>query len=240
MIAYPAFWVVVPAAGAGRRMGVATPKQYLPLAGRAVIDHALARFVDHPRIAGILVVLDPGDQRWPQTEYADNPRVRRVDGGAERCHSVLNALDTLAKLATPEDWVLVHDAARPCLRPSDLERLMDLLRDDPVGGILATPVRDTMKRADPTGRIGATVDRTSLWHALTPQMFRLGLLHGALADAVGAGALVTDDAAAIERLGHAPRLIEGHADNLKITRPEDLPLAHFFLESQARGGAPIC
>lgn len=228
----PAFWALIPAAGAGRRMGGATPKQYLELAGRPLIDHALARFVDHPRIAGVLVVLDPTDDRWGDTAYAGHPRVRRVDGGAERCHSVLNGLEALAALASGEDWVLVHDAARPCLRPADLEKMLETLADDPIGGILAVPVHDTMKRADRSGRIGATVDRQALWHALTPQMFRLGLLREALSGVVGAGDLVTDEAEAVERLGLAPRLVEGHTDNLKVTRPEDLSLARFFLESQ--------
>ncbi len=234
MSAAPVFWALIPAAGAGRRMGGATPKQYLELAGRPVIEHVLARFVDHPWIAGTLVVLDPSDDRWEGTSYAGHPRVHRAEGGAERCHSVLNGLDALAALASSDVWVLVHDAARPCLRPADLERMLETLADDPVGGILAVPVRDTMKRADGSGRIGATVDREALWHALTPQMFRLGVLREALSAVVGAGDLVTDEAEAVERMGRAPRLVEGHADNLKVTRPEDLSLARFFLESQGR------
>jgi 2-C-methyl-D-erythritol 4-phosphate cytidylyltransferase len=155
-----------------------------------------------------------------------------VAGGAERCHSVLNALDDLAREADPADWVLVHDAARPCLRRADLDRLITELKDDPVGGILAVPVRDTMKGADGDGRIRSTLDRAALWHAYTPQMFRLGPLRDALRDAIACGDLVTDDASAMERAGFAPRLIEGHADNIKITRAEDLPLARFYLDMQ--------
>ncbi|WP_296810592.1 2-C-methyl-D-erythritol 4-phosphate cytidylyltransferase [Thiocapsa sp.] len=232
----PALWAVLPAAGVGRRMGSATPKQYLDLAGRAVIDHALDLFVADVRILGVVVALDPTDRYWGATAYAGHPKVTRAQGGAERCHSVLNALDALGARAHAEDWVLVHDAARPCLRSADLDRLIEALIEDEVGGLLGIPVRDTMKRAEPDDRIGATVDRGSLWHAFTPQMFRLGRLRAALTDALLANHLVTDDASAMERIGQAPRLIEGHADNIKITRAEDLPLARFYLQQQGRLG----
>lgn len=236
MTTAPAFWAVLPAAGVGRRMGSAIPKQYLDLAGRAVIDHALELFVADARIEGIVVALDPADGYWETTAYAQHSKVMRVAGGAERCHSVLNALAALAQRAPARDWVLVHDAARPCLRAADLDRLIDALLDDAIGGLLGIPVRDTMKRDAGEGRIAATVERVGLWHAYTPQMFRLGLLRQALHEALAANELVTDDASAIERLGYAPRLIEGHADNLKITRAEDLPLAHFYLRQQGRIG----
>lgn len=227
-------WAILPAAGVGRRMGSAIPKQYLELAGRTVIERTLELFVAHARIAGIVVALGAEDGYWDATGYAAHPKVIRTAGGAERCHSVLNALLALEGRAGDADWVLVHDAARPCLRLEDLERLMDGLAEDAVGGLLGIPVRDTMKRANGGERIDATVDRSGLWHAYTPQMFRLGLLRHALQDALAANDLVTDDASAIERLGHAPRLIEGHADNIKITRAEDLPLAHFYLHQQGR------
>ncbi|MBK1646269.1 2-C-methyl-D-erythritol 4-phosphate cytidylyltransferase [Thiocapsa imhoffii] len=232
----PRFWVVLPAAGVGRRMGSRVPKQYLDLAGRAVIDHTLDLFVADARIAGIALALDPSDRYWEATEYALHPKVRRVDGGAERCLSVLNALEWLLGTASSHDWVLVHDAARPCLRVTDLNRLIDVLREDAVGGLLGIPVRDTMKRAraDAPDQVGETVDRAALWHAFTPQMFRLGHLHAALRAALARAELVTDDASAIEQAGHAPRLIEGHADNIKITRAEDLPLARFYLQQQGR------
>jgi 2-C-methyl-D-erythritol 4-phosphate cytidylyltransferase len=230
----PAFWAVIPAAGVGRRMGSTIPKQYLDLAGQTVIEHTLARFIADERISGVVVALDPADGYWNDTAFATHPRVLRVDGGTERCHSVLNALTVLANRAHEQDWVLVHDAARPCLQAADLDRLIETLRDDAVGGLLGIPVRDTMKRNDGMGRIAETVERSSLWHAYTPQMFRLGLLRQALDAALAAGALVTDDASAMERLGYAPRLIEGHADNIKITRAEDLPLAQFYLQQQGR------
>jgi 2-C-methyl-D-erythritol 4-phosphate cytidylyltransferase len=229
-------WAVVPAAGAGRRFGAELPKQYLGLGDRSVIERTLSLFVEHWRIAGVWVALDPQDRHWAATRYAEHPKVSRVDGGPERCHSVLNALEALTARAHPGDWVLVHDAARPCLRLEDLDRLIAELESDPVGGLLAVPVRDTMKRGDASGRAIATVDRSHLWHAYTPQMFRLGLLVAALRDAIRCGDLVTDEASAVERLGHWPRLVEGHADNIKITRAEDLPLALFFLQRQGRLG----
>jgi 2-C-methyl-D-erythritol 4-phosphate cytidylyltransferase len=215
-------------------VGSAVPKQYLDLAGRKVIDLALATLLDHPRVRGVVVALDPGDVHWPQTLHASHPRVWTVPGGAERCHSVRNALLALAGRAAGDDWVLVHDAARPCLRPGDLDRLIASLEDDPVGGILGVPVRDTMKQAGPADRIEATVPREGLWHAFTPQAFRLRLLRRALDAALDAGHLVTDDASAVELLGLHPRLIEGHGDNIKITRAEDIPLAQFLLEQQGR------
>lgn len=229
-----AYWAVLPAAGVGRRVGASIPKQYLDLAGLPVIEHTLRIFLDHPRIRGVVVALDPADTHWQAIPSADHPAVLRVDGGAERCHSVLNALDLLAHRAGEDDWVLVHDAARPCLRGTDLDRLMDALSDHPVGGLLGVPVRDTMKAADEANRVSRTVPRDGLWHAYTPQMFRLGPLRSVLRRALEAGQLVTDDASAFELAGQAPLLVEGHADNIKITRPEDLPLAHFHLQRQGR------
>ena len=227
-------WAVIPAAGVGRRVGAPIPKQYLELAGRRVIDHCLSVFVQHPAISGIVVPLDSHDAYWPDTEFADHPSVRRCNGGSERCHSVLNALDTLAEHAMEQDWVLVHDAARPCLRREDLERLLEMVPLDPVGGILAVPVRDTMKRSEGLRHIVQTVARDGLWHAFTPQMFRLGPLRRVLRQAIELDLLVTDDANAVELAGLSPLLVEGHADNIKITRPEDLPLALFHLQQQGR------
>jgi 2-C-methyl-D-erythritol 4-phosphate cytidylyltransferase len=234
MSEHPDYWAVVPAAGFGRRIGTAVPKQYLDLAGLPIIEHSLRVFLKHPLIRGVAVALDPADARWQGIPSAQHPHILRVDGGAERCHSVINALARLSARAGEEDWVLVHDAARPCLRREDLDRLMDELRGHPVGGLLGVPVRDTMKAADPDHRVLRTVPRVGLWHAYTPQMFRLGLLRKALGRALESGHLVTDDAAAMELAGFGPVLIEGHADNIKVTRPEDLPLAEFYLEQQGR------
>jgi 2-C-methyl-D-erythritol 4-phosphate cytidylyltransferase len=216
----------------GRRFGGATPKQYLELGGHMVIDHVLRRFVEHPAISGCVVALGPEDGWWADSRYASHPKVRRAVGGRERSDSVANGLALLAETAFPEDWVLVHDAARPCLAVADLEALLAALIDEPVGALLAVPVHDTVKQADGE-RVTATLPRASLWRAFTPQVFRLGLLRRALAEAAAEGVPVTDEASAVELLGLQPRLIEGRSDNIKITRPEDLPLAHFFLQQQA-------
>jgi 2-C-methyl-D-erythritol 4-phosphate cytidylyltransferase len=231
------YWALVPAAGIGKRMGSVLPKQYLSLAGRPAIAHSLATLLDHPRIDGVAVAISAEDEWWRRVAIEFNPAkpLLVVTGGAERCHSVLNGLEALRERAALNDWVLVHDAARPCLATADLDRLVEMLADDPVGGLLAVPVRDTLKQADDAGRATATVDRSRLWHALTPQMFRLGMLREALRAALGRGLLVTDEAAAMEAAGFAPRLIEGRADNLKITRPEDLALAEFYLTRRTAG-----
>jgi 2-C-methyl-D-erythritol 4-phosphate cytidylyltransferase len=231
-------WAVVPAAGVGRRMGGPLPKQYLKLAGRPVIDHTLERLLGHPRIRAVAVVLGAEDGWWPDTAFARHPDVIRAPGGTERCHSVLHGLRALAGLAGEQDWVLVHDAARPCLRGEDIDRLMGRLADHPVGGLLGLPVRDTMKRSDKAGEVLETVPRDNLWHAFTPQMFRLGMLREALRLALERGALVTDEASAMELAGHRPVMVEGQADNIKITRPQDLTLAQFYLNApgERRGG----
>jgi 2-C-methyl-D-erythritol 4-phosphate cytidylyltransferase len=226
-------WAVVPAAGVGQRMAADRPKQYLPLCGRTVIEHSLERLLSHPAIEGIVVAVGVDDPYWADVRVESTKPVIRARGGRERCESVLNALRLLTDRIGPEDWAVVHDAARPCLAAEDLDRLLTALADDPLGGILATPVRDTMKREDGGGRVARTEERAGLWHALTPQMFRLGALVAALEQAEADGYVVTDEASAIEHVGGQPRLIEGRADNLKITRPEDLALAEFYL-SRAR------
>jgi 2-C-methyl-D-erythritol 4-phosphate cytidylyltransferase len=225
-------WAIIPAAGLGRRMDTDRPKQYLEIAGRTLIELALRHFLDHPRMRGIVVALDPEDAFWPALEiHGANPLIT-VAGGAQRAHSVLNALDRLVAQAQAHDWALVHDAARPCLTRGDLDRLLAALERDPVGGILASPVHDTIKHAGPRRRSTRTVDREGLWHALTPQMFRLGALRFALRACLETGRQVTDEASAIEHLGLPPRLVHGRADNIKVTRPEDLALARYFLEHQ--------
>ncbi len=230
------YWAVVPAAGVGARMGGDVPKQYLPLAGRTVIEHTLARLCSHSAVEAVVVALSPADDRFEHLNTGCARPLYRAEGGAERCHSVLNALELLEGQAVEDDWVLVHDAARPCVREDDLQRLIDTAGAHPVGGLLAVPVRDTMKRADPDGVVTETVSREHLWHALTPQMFRYGALRGALRSALADGVLVTDEAAAMERLGHMPLLVAGHGDNIKITRPEDLSLAEFYIGQQKEQG----
>jgi len=226
----PKYWIIIPAAGVGKRMGADRPKQYLPLLGKSVIEQTIDCFITHSRVERIVVALSRDDGYWPELDISRSPRIVRAEGGTERCHSVLNALDALQEKAGENDWVLVHDAARPCLTRGDLDKLIDELSSDEVGGILAVPVRDTMKRGDGKGHIDHTEDRNDLWHALTPQMFRFALLSDALRKSLADGFVVTDEASAIEHVGLKPRLVEGRADNIKVTRPEDLALAGYFLE----------
>jgi 2-C-methyl-D-erythritol 4-phosphate cytidylyltransferase len=227
----PRCWVIVPAAGRGERMQSAQPKQYLPLAGATVLEHALKPFIEHPRVAGIVVALAEDDVQWQTLACARNALVRRTSGGDHRMHSVLNGLNALAGQADTQDWALVHDAARPCLARKDLDRLFDALQGEPVGGLLALPMSDTVKRADTTGqRVAVTIDRRGLWSAQTPQMFRFGRLLQALRTAADGGATLTDEASAIEAQGLAPRLVEGSPFNLKVTTPRDLVLAEAILQ----------
>ncbi len=231
--AAPAFWVVIPAAGVGARMQADRPKQYLSLAGRSILEHTLDCFLDHPCLKGLVVCLAAADPYWPELACAADPRIQRADGGRERADSVLSGLRALAGLgAKDQDWVLVHDAARPNLAREDLQCLLEALADDPVGGLLALPARDTLKRAQPDDRVLETVDRSHVWQAFTPQMFRFGTLQQALSSALKEGATITDEASAIELYGLAPRLIEGRADNLKVTRPEDLQLLRLLWASK--------
>lgn len=214
-------------------MGAAVPKQYLPLAGRTVIEWSLAPFFERERTSGIVVALAEGDQRWSQTNLAEHAKIITTIGGAERMDSVLAGLKALEVRAAASDWVLVHDAARPCLSSADLDRLLNELSEDEVGGLLAAPVVDTLKRADEQQRISQTVPREKLWRALTPQMFRFELLRRALQSAVENRVAVTDEAQAVEALGLRPKLIAGDADNVKITLPEDLPRAERILRARS-------
>ena len=227
--------VVVPAAGSGQRMASGVPKQYLEIGDKTVIEHTLDALLGCTRIQSIVVVVSADDDIWPGIagRYSGRP-LETVIGGEERCHSVLNALAHIARTADANDWVLVHDAARPCLRPADVDALIDALDGDMTGGLLGVPVADTMKQVSADGRIEQTVSREGLWHALTPQMFRLGLLHAALEKVLSSGRLVTDEAAAMELAGHRPRMIQGHRDNIKITLPADLALAAFYLQARVR------
>lgn len=222
-------WAVVPAAGRGSRFGGELPKQYLPVFGRPLIWHTLDRLARHPQVDGVVVALAAGDPHWPGWTELQGKPVLACTGGSERAASVLAGLAALPAAVREKDWVLVHDAARPCLRGDDLQRLLEHGTAHDVGAILAAPVRDTLKRADGAGRIERTEAREGLWRALTPQLFRRGLLQHALEGAIAAGVAVTDEAAAIERLGLKPLLVEGAADNIKVTEPADLALAEFVL-----------
>ncbi|HIJ22603.1 MAG: 2-C-methyl-D-erythritol 4-phosphate cytidylyltransferase [Gammaproteobacteria bacterium] len=218
-------WAVVPAAGSGLRMRADRPKQYLPLAGKTVIQHSIERLLSNQNIRGVVVAVAAEDGWWPHLQWSAGDRIHRVEGGAERSDSVCNALQWLSGTADDQDWVLVHDAARPCLRAADLQSLIESLQEDAVGGILAAPVSDTIKRADAKQKIAETVDRSVLWRALTPQMFRLGVLRAALEQIKADGVAVTDDAEAVEYLKLQPCLIEGAVTNIKVTHPGDLLLA---------------
>ncbi len=221
------YHAVVPAAGGGSRLGAAQPKQYLDLAGDCMLYRTLDALLAEPRLSSLLVVVSPEDARRPPAGRFDE-RVRfAAVGGATRADSVAAGLDQLD--AAAEDWVLVHDAARPGLSPVALARLIDEVGDDPVGGLLAMPVADTVKRSNDAGRVAATVDRDRLWAAQTPQMFRAGVLRQALA---GERSGITDEASAIERLGLYPLLVRGEAGNFKVTLAEDLTLARALWPSE--------
>lgn len=221
----PRHFVLIPAAGVGSRMQADAPKQYLPLLGKPMLAHALGVFLGCADIAHVFLVVSP-DDAWVDTLDIADPRlsVLRV-GGATRKESVQNGLEAMRPRCTDEDWVLVHDAARPGLTPGLLQRLLLAAGEDAVGGLLALPVVDTVKQAGTDHRVLRTVPRTGLWAAQTPQMFRHGLLSRALA----AADEVTDEASAVEALGLSPILVEGHLRNLKVTRPDDLALAEIFL-----------
>lgn len=222
-------WAIVPAAGSGSRMAADVPKQYLKILGKTILEHTVERLASHPQITGVVVAIAPDDKYWDSLSFNTNKPVVKTLGGAERCHSVKNALYEVTRHAKDQDWVLVHDAARPCLRHEDLDKLFKQLSQHMVGGLLGYPVKDTMKRADDKQRVAETVDRSHLWHALTPQMFRLHLIKKVLNESIQKGVVVTDESSAMEQAGYQPKLVEGHADNIKITTPEDLAVAEALL-----------
>ncbi len=224
------FWAVVPAAGVGKRMNADRPKQYLELADKAVIEHTLYRLLSAKVFEAVSVAISIEDPYWPELEVSKHPKVITAAGGKERADSVLSALKSIRALASDEDWVLVHDAARPCITVTDIQFLIDSLRNDEVGGILALSSHDTLKDVDGKNILG-TLDRSHIWRALTPQMFRYGSLKHALESAEGNPA-ITDEASALELQGLQPKIVEGRPDNIKITRPEDLALAQFYMEQQ--------
>jgi 2-C-methyl-D-erythritol 4-phosphate cytidylyltransferase len=217
----------MPAAGSGQRFGAPIPKQYLPLGSSTVIEHALAPFLADSRCLQIVVALDPADAHFTTLAPSRDARLRRVAGGARRCDSVRNALQAIT--ASPDSWVLVHDAARPCLSRRDLDALLQQASTDHTGGLLAVPLADTLKRGDETRHAIDTPARAGLWRALTPQMFRVDTLKRALAAAEAAGNEPTDEAQAIEWLGLRPLLVAGSPGNLKVTTSGDLSLAAAIL-----------
>jgi 2-C-methyl-D-erythritol 4-phosphate cytidylyltransferase len=223
------YYALIPAAGSGARMGSEVPKQYLPVLGRPLIHYAVATLCACPQVERVFVVLAPGDTLWAQCDWhAFAPKLVPLScGGGERFESVLNGLRAVEGQVAPDDWVMVHDAARPCLDQPLLDRLIGDVGEDPVGGLLAVPAADTLKRADPENRVLATEPRAGLWQAQTPQMFRYGLLLRALG-LVG-DTVPTDEAQAVEQLGFAPLLVASDARNFKVTYPRDLELAELIL-----------
>ncbi len=227
-------WAIVPAAGVGKRVGSHIPKQYLPLHDCTILEWTIATLLKLDKLRALVCVISEGDEYWPDLQYASNSQVRVASGGTERCYSVLNGLQAIADEAQKSDWVLVHDAARPCVRTDDIKKLLKECQQYNNGGILAMPVRDTMKLSDDENRITQTLDRSRMWHALTPQCFRYGELVSALQNALDDGFEVTDEASAIEHTGGKPLLIEAHSDNIKVTLPHDLQLAAHYLKQQGR------
>lgn len=231
-------WVVIPAAGVGKRMEADRPKQYLDFAGSTVIEATLQRLHQALPESVLCLSISSEDSHWPRVESSLSTDLREqlqiAPGGDERRDSVLNALKMLEGQAADSDWVLVHDAARPCVRSEDIARLIERVESVGHGGLLASPVKDTMKRGDDSGNVLETVERERLWHALTPQVFHYGTLFAALRDGVANHLPITDEAMAVESAGGHVALVEGRSDNIKITRPEDLALAELYWQAQMR------
>lgn len=228
------YFLVIPAAGSGRRFAAQVPKQYAPLGNSTVIEHALAPFESDPDCTGIVVVIGADDARWPEIAARRTRLIETTPGGEERVHSVRAGLGALSKHTREDDWVMVHDAARPCFSAADLALLKRELAAHEVGGLLALPLADTLKRAanaaDPPA-VESTVDRSGLWRAVTPQVFRYGQLVRALDSALATNRIPTDEAQAIEWAGFRPRLVAGRTDNIKVTTGDDLALAAAILKS---------
>lgn len=232
----PRCWAVIPAAGLGRRLGKATPKQYLPLRGRTVIEHSISRIRRHPGVDAVVVATREDDPWWPRLALTRDDGIESVTGGAERYLSVLRGLEALEGRAADEDWVMVHDAVRPCVRAADIGRLIEAVTAGAPGAVLGVPPRDALKRVDERGSVVTTLARRGLWHAQTPQMFRFGALRRALEAAAGSGeAGVGDESEAMEAQGIFPVMVEGHSDNIKITWPGDIALAELYLAAQGEG-----
>ena len=229
------YWAIIPAAGVGKRMGSVIPKQYLPLCEETVINLSLKRFLAVSQITACMVALSEQDKWW---NPPDSSKIMTTQGGKDRSESVLNALLALKEQADDKDWVLVHDAVRPCITSKAIEEMISNLQHDTLGGILAVPLNDTLKKVSIESHqsinIRHTVDRTDLWRAQTPQMYPYGLLLHALQDAVEQGIELTDEASAMELQGYVSKIILGSEYNIKITCPEDLLLAELFIHAQNR------
>jgi len=219
--------VVVPAAGVGKRMQATCPKQYLKINHHSILEHTVFRLLSHAHINKVIVVINADDEYYDETELVEHQDVLTVWGGQERVDSVLAGLSAIDTVIYP--WVLVHDAARPCISHLDIDALVKQCRDSDQGGLLAYPVKDTIKQANPNQLVNSTVDRSTLWHALTPQMYPTKQLIQAIKQAKKDTVVITDESSAIEHLGLPSLLVQGSSANIKITNPEDLALAKFYL-----------
>jgi len=233
------YWAVIPAAGVGKRMQSATPKQYISINGKSILFHTVSLFLQHPKITGVVIAISEGDEYWPEVEqqliqYPVKKTLLVAPGGKERSDSVFSALNHIQHELTNNDWVLVHDAARPCLRLDDIDKLIDHLTGQEIGGLLGLPMADTVKFCNAEQSVQKTIDRSQLWRALTPQMFRYGMLYVALKHAQENNLSITDESSALELLGYQPLMIEGHNENIKITHPDDLALAEKFLNKDIK------
>jgi 2-C-methyl-D-erythritol 4-phosphate cytidylyltransferase len=225
-------WAIIPAAGIGARSGMREPKQYQPLLGQPMLHHVLDVLSQHPDIDGICLALAADDQRWLAVSNWRSKPLRTCIGGAERSDSVLAAIDALSDVLGKEDFVLVHDAARPCLRFEDLNNVIEQAGAHPVGALLAGKIKDTVKRSDSQAQVTGTLDRSLLWRAFTPQMFPAHSLRYALQHAKQEGDAITDESSAMERLGLSPLLVEGSDDNIKVTLASDFALAEAILRAR--------
>ena len=230
--ALPPIWMVVPAAGIGSRMGKGVPKQYRELCGRPVAEITLSALLELRTLRELVVAIAAADSHWQALDASIRERVTVVEGGADRAQSVMSALCGFREPPGENDWVLVHDMARPCISSGEIESLVAMLASDQVGGLLALPVTDTLKRSGRDGRVEATVDRSAYWRAQTPQMFRFGLLRRALATARERGLVCSDESMAVEALGFRPRLVPGAQSNIKLTLDEDLAAAARVLQNR--------
>ena len=226
------YWAIVPAAGSGQRFGAELAKQFHSIGDKLVADHTLGRLLTIPKLQKILVPCDPSAEPWAQISALRDQRVELLEGGAERVYSVLNSLRALSDIAASDDWVLVHDMARPCVTSADINKLIEQLDGHPVGGILAAPISDTLKKVTADKTITETLDRSAYRGAQTPQMFRYGLLVKALETMLEEQQLPTDEASAIEYLGENAVIVEGRRDNIKITHREDLVVAQAIIGYQ--------
>jgi 2-C-methyl-D-erythritol 4-phosphate cytidylyltransferase len=228
----PKYWAIVPAAGTGKRFSADIPKQFHHLNGSLVAQHTLSRLLSIPVIETIVCPCDTSSGYWSKIPAIENPRVRLVTGGDQRAHSVINGLVSIHDIAHRNDWVLVHDMARPCIAPASIGRLITQVGNHPVGGILASAINDTLKVVSPQGDIVSTVNRAEYRAAQTPQMFRYGLLFDAIQSMLDSKKIPTDEASAIEYAGKQAIVVEGRQDNIKITRREDLVIAEAIMKNQ--------